>query len=214
MKKIAPGNAAEVLGYAFLSLISECIFILYFEFRPAFYLTFWQLSTYDLAPPAARYDEECATLRALSREEDSKYIAADRSPDRTRRRTAFTHREKRNRINSHVQLLSQEFREQTAARAFTIKRLAREKQHWFSHSRHTLSSFDNIVPYIVALEDPKATALASSFIEHCIQPRCLISPMDADFCAQILKVIHMQGTPGFSTLMCYDRVSHCGFSGI
>ena len=45
-------------------------------------------------------------------------------------------------------------------------------------------------------------------IEHCIQPRSLLSPMDADFCAQFIKVLHTQGTPGFSTLMCYDKVSY------
>lgn len=48
--------------------------------------------------------------------------------------------------------------------------------------------------------------LATAIIEHCIQPRCLLSPMDADYCAQIIKVIHTQGTLGFPTLMCYDKV--------
>ena len=33
--------------------------------------------------------------------------------------------------------------------------------------------------------------------------------MDADFCAQIIKVIHTQGTPGFPTLLCYDKVGSC-----
>ncbi|KAL6309570.1 transcription factor/nuclear export subunit protein 2-domain-containing protein [Sparassis latifolia] len=168
VKKIAPGNAAEIMG-------------------PGFYLTFWQLSTYDLTPPAARYDEECAALRALSRQEDARYNAADRSSDRAKRLTAANHRDRRNRYNTYVNLLGQELKEQTAARVFTIKRLAREKQHWFSHN-------------------PKAAVLAASFIEHCLQPRCLLSPMDADFCAQFIKVIHSQGTPGFSTLMCYDKI--------
>ncbi|KAI0776038.1 transcription factor/nuclear export subunit protein 2-domain-containing protein [Trametes elegans] len=168
VKKIAPGNAADVIG-------------------PGFYLTFWQLSTYDLSPPAAKYDEECATLRTLSRTEDSLYRSAIGSSDRAKRMTATTHREKRDRINTIVNLLSQELMEQTAARVFTIKRLAREKQHWFSHN-------------------PKAATLAACIIEYCLQPRCLISPMDADFCAQFIKVIHMQGTPGFSTLMCYDKL--------
>ena len=31
--------------------------------------------------------------------------------------------------------------------------------------------------------------------------------MDADYCAQVIKAIHIMGTPGFSTLMVYDRVS-------
>lgn len=102
--------------------------------RPAFYLTFWQLSTYDLSPPASRYDEECTVLRLLSRSEDSKFVIAERSADRVKHSTAPIHKERRNRINDVVSKLGQEFKEQTAARAFTIKRLAREKQHWFAHS--------------------------------------------------------------------------------
>ncbi|KAL7282472.1 hypothetical protein ACG7TL_003943 [Trametes sanguinea] len=168
VKKVAPGIAAEVIG-------------------PGFYLTFWQLSTYDLSPPAAKYDEECAALRTLSRQEDSLYIAADRSSDRVKRMTANSHRDKRNRINAIVNALSQELKEQTAARVFTIKRLSREKQHWFAHG-------------------PKAGILASCLIEYCLQPRCLISPMDADFCAQFVKVMHLQGTPGFHTLACLDKL--------
>lgn len=30
--------------------------------------------------------------------------------------------------------------------------------------------------------------------------------MDADFCAQFIKVLHTMGTPGFHTLAMYDRV--------
>lgn len=100
---------------------------------PGFYLTFWQLSTYELAPPAARYDEECSTLRNLSRQEDSKYISAERSSDRTKRQKSYLHRDRRNRYNQYIHMLGEELKEQTAVRVFTIKRLAREKQHWFTH---------------------------------------------------------------------------------
>ncbi|KAM6495643.1 Transcription factor/nuclear export subunit protein 2 domain containing protein [Amanita muscaria] len=168
VKKIAPGNAFEVIG-------------------PGFYMTFWQLSTYDLTPPAIRYDEEGAALRTLSRQEDSKYIAADRSADRVKRMAAPAHRTRRDRYNHYVNLLAQEFKEQTISREYTIKRLGREKHHWFTHSS-------------------KANLLVNSIIEHCIQPRSLLSPMDADFCAQFIKVMHTQGTPGFHTLMCYDKL--------
>jgi THO complex subunit 2 len=107
--------------------------MLKFARSPGFYLTFWQLSTYDLTPPSTKYDEEGAKLRALSRQEDSKYIAADRSADRSKRLTASTHRTRRDRYTMFVNVLAQEFKEQTISRAFTIKRLARERQHWFSH---------------------------------------------------------------------------------
>jgi THO complex subunit 2 len=156
--------------------------------RPGFYLTFWQLSTYDLAPPASRYEEEGAALRALSRQEDSKYNMADRSSDRTKRQGAQAHRARRDRYAQFAQTLAQELKTQAASRRYTIKRLGKEKTHWFSHG-------------------PKAAALASAVIEHCIQPRCLLSPMDADYCAQVIKAVHIMGTPGFSTLMTYDKVN-------
>jgi len=95
---------------------------------------------YDLSPPAARYDEEGAALRTLSRQEDAKYISADRSSDRAKRLTASSHRARRDRCNAFVNTLAQEFKEQTASRVFTLKRLAREKQHWFAHGEFTPSS--------------------------------------------------------------------------
>ncbi|KAG6831879.1 hypothetical protein H0H92_006996 [Tricholoma furcatifolium] len=168
IKKIAPGNAYDIMG-------------------PGFYATFWQLSTYDLSPPTSKYDEESASLLLLSRQEESKWRAADHSSDRTKRLTAISHKQRRERYIKTHELLLDELKKQTASRAFTLKRLAREKQHWFSHS-------------------PKAGALVGSIIEHCIQPRCLLSPMDADFCAQFIKVLHTQGTPGFHTLNCYDKL--------
>ncbi|KAI0312477.1 transcription factor/nuclear export subunit protein 2-domain-containing protein [Amylostereum chailletii] len=168
VKRIIPKSAHETIG-------------------PAFYLTFWQLSTYDLSPPSAKYDEEGAALAVLSRQENSKYISADRSSDRAKRLGALAHRQRRDRYNQYADALVKELKEQTASRVFTIKRLAREKSHWFAHG-------------------PRAAPLVLTVIEHCIQPRCLLSPMDADFCAQFIKVIHTLGTPGFSTLMVYDKL--------
>jgi THO complex subunit 2 len=112
---------------------------------------------------------------------------ADRSSDRTKRQGAQAHRARRDRYTQFAQTLAQELKTQAASRRYTIKRLAKEKAHWFSHG-------------------PKAAMLASAIIEHCIQPRCLLSPMDADYCAQVIKAIHIMGTPGFSTLMVYDKV--------
>lgn len=106
---------------------------------PAFYLTFWQMSTYDLSPPTAKYEEESQILRTLSRQEDTMYNIADRSSDRAKRLTANVHREKRNRMNIAAQELTNEAKDHTAARSFTIKRLGREKQHWFAHSKSEYS---------------------------------------------------------------------------
>lgn len=59
-----------------------------------------------------------------------------------------------------------------------------------------------------AQKQSQALLLLDAFLEHCIHPRSLLSPMDADFCAQFIKILHTQGTPGFHTLACYDKVTH------
>ena len=97
-------------------------------------MTFWQLSTYDLSPPASKYEEETANLRKLSSEADRAYNAAEKSDSWVERANSYKHRDKRNRYNVFIDILRDELKQQTAARAFTIKRLAREKQHWFAHS--------------------------------------------------------------------------------
>jgi THO complex subunit 2 len=152
-----------------------------------FYTTFWQLSTYDLSPPLSKYEEEMASLKAASRAEDLAISHAERSSDRSLRQKASLFRQRRDRYNDYAQTLSQEAKDQSIMRTFTIRRMSREKQHWFAHA-------------------PKPSVFANLFIEHCLQPRCLLSPMDAEFCAQIIKVLQVQGTPGFPSLTIYDKL--------
>lgn len=90
---------------------------------------------YNLAPPAAKYEEEGQAIRALARSEDGLCNAANRSPSRSTRQTACSHRQKGERYTSFVDVLAQQFKEQTIMRKFTFKRLKKEKWHWFSHSK-------------------------------------------------------------------------------
>ncbi|KIK65595.1 hypothetical protein GYMLUDRAFT_70692 [Collybiopsis luxurians FD-317 M1] len=175
VQHIIPSQAYDILG-------------------PGFYVTFWQLSTYDLSPPSTRYDEEVASLRSLSHQEGREVIACDKSADRSKRVLASLHRMKRDRYGSFADTLTQEYKEQTMSRAFTLKRLAREKLHWFTN----VTNADQ--------KQMQAHLLLDTFLEHCIHPRSLLSPMDADFCAQFIKTLHTQGTPGFHTLACYDKI--------
>ena len=50
-------------------------------------MTFWQLSTYDLSPPAAKYEEETMNLRKLSSEADYAYNAAEKAEKWVENRT-------------------------------------------------------------------------------------------------------------------------------
>ncbi|KAI0032028.1 transcription factor/nuclear export subunit protein 2-domain-containing protein, partial [Vararia minispora EC-137] len=155
---------------------------------PGFYITFWQLSTYDLSPPTARYDETLTSLRTLLKEEGEKLRVAERSSSRSLRITANGHRQRQTRLNEFIQTLMTEIKEQAASRVFTLKRLAMEHPAWFSPSASSASTLTGVV------------------VEHCILPRALLSPMDADFSAQIIKVIHGLGARHWHTLAIYDRI--------
>ena len=163
------------------------------------------MSVYDLSPPTSSYEERSNLLRSLSQKEDSLYLSAERSSDRTRRAESYKHRQKRDRYNHFIGVLGQEVKEQLASRAFTIKRLAREKQHWFAHRKSWQS--DTAGASLTLALDPRTLVLVGAIIENCLHPRALLSPMDADYCAQLIKVMHLQGTPGFSALQTYDRVN-------
>ena len=138
---------------------------------PAFYLTFWQLSTYDLSPPTSRYEEESNALRALSRHEDGLWLAAERSSDRTKRLEAVKHRQRRERFNTFITLLGQEMKEQTASRSFTIKRLAKEKNHWFSHSKCQFVVVTQFTNTAAQIPKPWHLLLPSSSIVYTLE-RC------------------------------------------
>lgn len=91
-------------------------------FRPAFYVTFWQMSLYDISPPFSRYDQENTRLRTLSKEANDNILAL---------KDVSANKARRERLNSTIDSLSKEMRDHIVAREFTIKRLQREKSHWF-----------------------------------------------------------------------------------
>lgn len=128
---ILPPKPFELIGYV-SHVLSDAVSLSQLR-SPGFYTTFWQLSTYDLVPPLAKYNEENIALRTLSKQEDAKLYSAERSSDRAKRQGALLHRQRRERYNSFANMLTQELKEQTVSRQFTLKRLAREKNHWFSH---------------------------------------------------------------------------------
>ncbi|KFM75173.1 THO complex subunit 2, partial [Stegodyphus mimosarum] len=46
----------------------------------------------------------------------------------------------------------------------------------------------------------------TQFLQLCLFPRCIFTPVDAVYCAKFVHLIHCLKTPNFSTLLCYDRV--------
>lgn len=168
VRKVAPPTISEVIG-------------------PAFYLTFWQLSNYELCPPEDSYKLEKSSLERLWKEEQTKVALAERSSDRVKRAMVPQHRARAARYNEFVQLIAKEYSNQSDLFWATKHRIIREKAAWFSHTN-------------------KIGSIVSAVVTQCIQPRCLISPMDADFCARFIHLMHTQATPNFHTLQAYDRV--------
>ncbi|OCB90862.1 hypothetical protein A7U60_g1886 [Sanghuangporus baumii] len=174
-KQISPGNTVDVIG-------------------PGFYLSFWQMSSYDLYYPKDKYSEMERSLLAASDSLTTKARQAERSTDRSTRASATGFRAQRDRYISAITELRKEKTVQESVFRYTTGeggRLEREKKYWFSH---------------VASGNVKGGTFIRSFIEHCIQPRCLLSPMDAVYCARLIRTLHARGTPGFHTLMCYDKL--------
>lgn len=180
---------------------------------PGFYLSFWQMSSYDLYYPKEKYSEMEKNLHAASDSLTSKARQAERSTDRSVRISATGYRNQRDRYISAITELRKEKVIQESVYRYTTEkgaRIDREKNSWFSHGQWCLGITEILntqyhSPLVVS-GSVKGGALIRSLIEHCIQPRCLLSPMDAVYCARLIRTLHDRGTPGFHTLMCYDKV--------
>jgi THO complex subunit 2 len=105
-------------------------------------------------------------------------------------------RRERERLQASVDQLNQEFKIQTAAYQTTKTRLSQEKDFWFDWAK--LPSGPDTVP------PRNKTVLA--ILQHCIIPRCLFGPNEANFCARFLREMHRLGTKNFSSLTLMDKV--------
>ena len=115
--------------------------VAYAHRRPGFYLTFWQLSAYDLMPPTAKYEEASQSAQRVFNDHILAVKRMERNEKRKFQLLVEKHKMEKDRYQKVVDALSMELREQLAVRAYTIKRIAREKLHWFAHSEHSSLRF-------------------------------------------------------------------------
>lgn len=146
---------------------------------PQFFVTFWQLSLFDIFVPTERYKEQIAKQERIIQElGDQK----DPSPDAKKKRE-----KERERCQGVIERLNAELVAQNKNHEETIRRITYEKEHWFEQSTNVVAATNNLFQY-------------------CIFPRCLMSPADASFCAKFIHLMHKQGTANFSSLGFFDRV--------
>jgi THO complex subunit 2 len=86
-----------------------------------FFVTFWQLTLYDIVYPKERYDAELGRLTALQREVNT---------------SATMKADDKERFAKHVldlaKRLAEEASHHSLARNATSRRLLREARHWFT----------------------------------------------------------------------------------
>ena len=143
-----------------------------------FFVTFWTLTLQDILVHPVSYDNEINKLRAQLKE-----INADRSDLSS---VASKEREKKKRALTETQdKLRDELKGRIAVYQKTRNRLSRrEKDHWFSRT----------------MDKQDVDSRHLGLLQECFLPRAILSSLDAHYCFLMLKILHDNGTPGFSTM--------------
>lgn len=153
-----------------------------------FYVTFWTLAPQDVIVPMEVYQAEMEKLQA-----QAKQIAGDRTDLSS---NGLKERErKRKAVNDIADKLRAEMNERISGfRGYSQVKmwLNTQKKHWFSL---LTEARDKIARHLALLQD-------------CFLPRAMMSSLDAHFCLQIIKVMHNNATPGFSTMHLFGQLFH------
>ncbi|KAG9478503.1 THO complex subunit 2 isoform X2 [Eleutherodactylus coqui] len=146
------------------------------DISPQFYATFWSLTMYDLAVPTSSYNREINKLRIQMK-------AIDDNPEMALNKK----KKEKERCTALQDKLVEEEKKQSEHVARVLQRMKLEKDNW-----------------LLARSTKNETI--TKFLQLCIFPRCVFSSIDAVYCARFVELVHLQKTPNFSTLLCYDRV--------
>lgn len=145
-----------------------------------FYASFWTLSSGDVHVPIDSYNHEVARLEHQIKEimNDRSDVSAIASRERDRKRKG---------LQEWYDKLKSEPAQQLAAFIDIRKRISKgENLHWFSNN----------------LRESKAEKEAkyNGLLQECFIPRAILSSVDAHFSFLMLKLMHDNGTPGFSLM--------------
>jgi THO complex subunit 2 len=140
-----------------------------------FYVTFWQLSLYDIFVPQKSYEDESERLKkrviAISNDRSDISMAGTQKKDREKKEVNKLHDRIVDENKRHLRDYGQ-----------TRSRLQKEKTKWFEGMRK------------------KHDVLNIALMQNCFLPRILLSPVDALYSFKMLKFLHSSGTPNFRTL--------------
>ncbi|GLA25298.1 THO complex subunit 2 [Aspergillus niger] len=146
-----------------------------------FYVTFWQLSLYDVHIPQKSYEDE------IDRQKRKVMAISNDRSDISMAGTQRKEREKK-QITQLQDRILEENKAHLKAYGQTRTKLQKEKDRWFAGMRG------------------KHDSLNVALLEQCFLPRLLLSPIDAFYCFKMLKFLHTTGTPNFRTVGLLDQL--------
>jgi THO complex subunit 2 len=146
-----------------------------------FYVTFWQLSIYDIFVPMEAYQAATTNLNNAIRDLDRDH--SDPTVSGIARK-----RERRDNMVATHSRLSAELKLHIRDHNLIRKRLVAEKDHYFPD------------------EHIDQREVTNAIIQHCLLPRIMLGPNDASFCSRFIKELHKMGTPRFHTIGVYDTI--------
>lgn len=148
---------------------------------PGFYITFWQLSLYDISVPSKSYEDEMGRnkKKISSITSDRSNVSSSGAKNREAQIKA---------LKDLNESLLAENRQHVRAYGDSRARLTKEKDQWF------------------AAKSRVSKELNMALMEHCFLPRILLSPLDAYFCFKFAKMLHSIGTANFRSLGFYDNI--------
>lgn len=173
--------ALEVIMNDFSKIIGDSLDFL----TPGLFVTFWQLSLYDVNYSDELYDDEKLKLESglkslresiaiNSRDKDISKLVLDKS-----RKTLSQNEE-------FIKKIPQDKEAHSKHHQFISTRLQREAPHWFT--AETLHS------------------QAKQLLQFCILPRAIHSSFDAVYTARFLFKLHELQTPNFSLIILLDEL--------
>ncbi|KZO92194.1 hypothetical protein CALVIDRAFT_541217 [Calocera viscosa TUFC12733] len=200
---VLPDNVAQKLG-------------------PAFYVTFWQLSLYDIYNLSQRYSQEITRMKRLDGEYKSQIKQYGELKDWVKKE--YDSVKRYNDMHPHdrpkeLPMIPADSPIQTDRQLIIVEKSipkfsqmsrsllqeSKDQTSWIGLTRRRLQKEKDHWFGHITTQEERNQAL-SMMLQHCVMPRALISPMDASFCAKFVKHMHSIGTKNFMTLRLYDRI--------
>jgi THO complex subunit 2 len=146
-----------------------------------FYVTFWQLSLYDVHVPQKAYEDEIDRQKkrviAIGNDRSDISMAGSQRKEREKKQITQLQDKILEENKTHLKSYGQ-----------TRTKLQKEKDRWFVGMRG------------------KHDLLNVALLEQCFLPRLLLSPIDAFYCFKLLKFLHTSGTLNFRTVGLLDQL--------